>query len=528
MTAIARLALLSISTATVSQLKPLDQMLSVMGINHSNNVISEMFSLEDKLTLVLNHISEVNPALLPAIQAKGRFNTREETVADLWQYNNWELEQALTMIGGDPASPIYDIPFVNLDRHVLEAQGILGNCVAAVSQVTAVLTAYLNAPPLWKYLPKMIRESYGQVFTPGPNFDVINLWNPAVSPSQMNLLDNPLFAFSEAADGEDAGASWEAARYAGTASYDEVSTRFRQAHPSYANYTMFDANIAIRQSFSEDQPDLVQLVDISEGRSAYCHASFFEGTIIILPESRVILRRSSNFEGVAEIIHPEGDAPIAVQLAGSLGVGAIGVDTIASPNNYLWVTIRDEIVGPSTTQKMSLKRDGLRRGVEASSLHEAIAGASGDHRLVTDRMPMSGGNLLLSESAGRIWFTNYDLPERPQSVLAPFLRRTMYLELLATATHPKQVLLRNFLLAAQGTDEQATWGAYRAFGKQIKKHRYMFCEILGIIYGDEDSLNGRLGSMRPADWRFTLRDGDHPVDLEKWSQLGITPELIWN
>jgi hypothetical protein len=177
-----------------------------------------------------------------------------------------------------------------------------------------------------------------------------------------------------------------------------------------------DANIAIRTTI-EEQPELMQFVDVQEGRSAYCHYSFFQGTIRLFPAARVLVRHSPHSEAVAEIIHPEGDAPIAVPVP----LEDIRVEAIAKPNDHLWLTIQNVVVGSSTTQKISLKRDGL----QASSVEEAFAGALVDHNLVTDALPMTQDSLL-SESAGRIWVTNYGPTVRPASELAPFIGPMYY------------------------------------------------------------------------------------------------------
>ena len=133
------LAYLAVFPATLASIEA-----AVLSYEKHSHAVSDLLSPRDKLVLVLDHLDEVaaasaEPSLLSLLQAKGRFSTREETITDLWQYNQWDLEQAVTMVAGNPELPLHEVPFISLPREVLNSQGMLEECDIAATQVKVPL-----------------------------------------------------------------------------------------------------------------------------------------------------------------------------------------------------------------------------------------------------------------------------------------------------------------------------------------------------------------------------------------------------
>ena len=133
------LASLAVFPATFASIEA-----AVLSYAKHSHAVSDLLSPRDKLVLVLDHLDEVEtatsePSVVSLLQAKGRFSTREETITDLWQYNQWDLEQAVTMVAGNPELPLYDVPFISIPREVLTSQGMLEECDIAATQVKVPL-----------------------------------------------------------------------------------------------------------------------------------------------------------------------------------------------------------------------------------------------------------------------------------------------------------------------------------------------------------------------------------------------------
>jgi hypothetical protein len=522
------LAYLAVFPATLASTEA-----AVLTYAKHSHAVSDLLSPRDKLVLVLDHLDEVaaasaEPSLLSLLQAKGRFSTREETIADLWQYNQWDLEQAVTMVAGNPELPLHEVPFISLPREVLTSLAMLEECDIAATQVKAVLQTYLDAPPFWKYLPKMLRLEYDAIFTPGPTYDTLKVWNPANVPRDdyPAFWENPVLAVSLEGAG-DPLAAWEAARYRGPLSVDAVNFLFQQAHPYYGSFTLVDDKLVVMSGFDEANPDTFQLIDLQEGRSAYCSDHLYRHGANWVRASRIVIRPLADIVDSAEVLHPEGDSPMQTMLDISF---RHPYHLISKPNDYLWCTF-------TTTErsrgalKLGLSLAGYRKGIEMISMQEAVAAQARSHYLFDESRPdfaSWASQSVATGNTGRVWVAFYQttLPRRLSHYVLSLASVPMLPDMADIEPHPKQVLLKRLFQFQRDGDLQGMWDAFRELGKQVKLHIYTREEILGIIYGDEDCLSGRLSSLSPAEWKFTIHVGGIQVEPRSW-RVGDIPQLVW-
>ena len=356
-------------------------------------------------------------------------------------------------------------------------------------------------------------------------FETLKLWDQDRAPSQLSR-ENPFYAFSLPMDGEDALEAWEAVRHWGPGSQGEVKDDHITAEGRFQllrNSNHAPGFIAVRTEFDESDPDLCQIVDLSDGRSAYASTSLLAASSWD-PQSRVVLRTIGHPD-VYELLHPEGDAAVRITVPP-------GTRTrfTANPNIDAFVSFdtgQREVV---RCLRLDLTHAGCLEGAKDVSLEDF---PSAEHQLFTyvhadpSHLDYYDFPAIASESpTGRIWVTFYahqfhwDLGRSPQhGTPIDLIRRIAEVPalvgLLSDASHPKQVMLRTALEGLAQRDAQGAWTALRRFGKRLNRHRYVKHEILGILHGDVDCLSGRFSSLSPELWRFLVEEG-----------VGL-PQLVW-
>jgi len=432
-------------------------------------LVSDFLFSEEVFKNVIDHISRYGgERMIDALRAKGNFETAEEAIADLWEYNSQGIYESFRK-GYLDRQAISQVSFIVFGR---SGGRLTPGCTLAIRQLQRVIRTYLDSPPIWKFLPTLFRQRYTELFTDGPEYDILK------KDLSSESFGSGLFAISEKTDARGSlRESWEAGSGLESLMTPGIRPRLDEG---YVNYVSDD--VASRTFYLSRRPHLRHYIDLKTGRSVIYHVHRF-GDIYFAPSSRLVVSKTPD-GSMLHITHAEAAHSITLPLPYLFvyqgcftKVGIFMGDrhiSIRRDTDVLSVSLTDHSQAPQISSIEEMNREVIQK----------------------NRMPRGRRRgCSIRESPERVWFTVYDMH---MSMCHQFLRmRKDTEEFRAMGGHPRQERLRR---AVERMEEDGSWERLGELVRGMFSDFAQF-ELLGLIYGDGDCVEGRF-SADPEIWKF--------------------------
>ena len=330
-------------------------------------------------------------------------------------------------------------------------------CKQVVAVLGSVTWKFLNAHPLYRFLPRLHRDRFDELFFPGPDVAITRLDDmftfPVMPAREPPLVDSRLPPPPKLA-------------------------RARSAHYDYEEYAMVG-----RVVFSRDYGEELRLyVDIRTGKSLY-YSERDHGAMYWLPEQRLVVTRKEG--GLVEVTHAEADTPLMMSCY---------FDSLGFDGSCIWSVNEKGVV-----IKQGTDTHGYAGGVkecDAEEMHAALA----------ERFPSTRERVFVpcGQFDEKVACVCRQL-QIATSIFDSLAGSKVSRDLLAAGDHPRQVKLRAILDMIDREDHSLAWiGIIELMGGIKYKQVHGFLE--GIVNSSHAALEGDVRDLHLSPFNNWLDD----------------------
>ena len=378
----------------------------------------------------------------------------QATIEEVWKFNSDEIWQVLRHS---------EVAFISFGR-----RSRLGDaCRRAVATLGSLTWKFKTSHPLWRFLPRMHRERFADLFTEGPDFEIRRIHGREPNDSWTRFFEfkqiSRFLTELPAAPGK--------------------MRRQRSEHHAYDEYTMIGASVFCRD-YDDGSP---LFIDVRTGRSLY-YKEGEHGKMYWLPDQRFVVTKRD--EGCLELLHAEAEVPLEC-----LGYFAF----MRFDGECVYILIGDgNVIKQSTRPHGYLDDKIIKSEAEMNDATFLRFPENVEHVFIPCTRNEGG------EIANFIACASRQMPEIFDSF------RSISVDVLARATlargsHARQVQLRDILTLIDQNEMDLAWSRIVSFMRGIK-YNQIRSFVQGVIMGDKDALNCRIADLGLAlvanDWGF--------------------------